>query len=44
MGSRPPTRNGGRSRDVPRPAAGFVGVRAIDQPRPSRYVVVATRT
>ena len=25
-------------------AAGFVGVRAIDQPRPSRYVVVATRT
>jgi hypothetical protein len=25
-------------------AAGFVGVRAIDQPRPSRYVVVARKT
>ena len=25
-------------------AAGFVSVRVIDQPRPSRYVVVATRT
>ncbi len=29
MRSRATTRNGGRSGDVPRPAAGFVGVREI---------------